>query len=836
MRMLFLAALLGAIGAAHAWAQIPAFPGADGAGAYTTGGRGGIVYHVTKLDTKFSDNGPGTLRYGLNNANFSGGQARTIVFDVGGTIWLGRNTGDTEGWDTQDPMSAGSNITIAGQTAPGGINIVGGGLKVNGNNAIIRNLTIAPGYGTRSLNSITGYADSYVYDGMNIHATGVIVDHSTFVFATDEGVSADELANSVTVQYSSISQGQNYPQADAEAPGTYSGHALGSLWQPGSNATTSILHNLYAHQKGRLPRVGTEASKLAVPGTGAYNDFRNNVFYNWLGTGGSGASSQPSANNFVGNFYLAGPGGQDSVSGTDPSITTKAGGTGIFSGSSGPTGVYHSGNLKDTNKDSDALDGAALTNSDFGSSTFQASPYTQVPYYGVTDTATGAYNRVLNYAGANWWSRDTIDARIVNEVRTGTGQITAFNDPTHGTEWNALLGLRSTTNGGIGGAGAYARPAGYDTDGDGMPDAWEKAHGLNANAADNNADFDGDAYTNLEEYLDDLAAFPAPQALVFKTAGGSYEQFANWNSSGSATDMRWQPSRYDEAQINAGVCTLGSVGQHAGTLKIAANSGNTATLNITAGWLKVEQSLDIGTSTSTGTLNLSGGELSVLALNKAATGSFNFTGGKLHAQAVAFNLTDQGGTIAPGDPIGGFDAAGTYAQGSGIGQTRVAGSLTMQSGAIEIELASAASFDKLIVDGNLTAGGVLNVSLQSPYTPALGDSFDVFDWGSQSGAFAVVNLPPLDPGLSWNTAQLYSDGILSVVAVPEPAAIVLLALGGLLPLSRAGLRKFLRQSVLGYALSISWASPIRLRASRFSYHQRAPVDKMKPSGIGRYLF
>jgi len=160
----------------------------------------------------------------------------------------------------------------------------------------------------------------------------------------------------------------------------------------------------------------------------------------------------------------------------------------------------------------------------------------------------------------------------------------------------------------------------------------------------------------------------------------------------------------------------------------------------------------------------------------------------------------------------------------------------MQSGAIEIELSSAASFDKLIVDGNLTAGGVLNVSLQSPYTPALGDSFDVFDWGSQSGAFAVVNLPPLDPGLSWNTAQLYSDGILSVVAVPVTAAIVLLALGGLLPLSRAGLRKFLRQSVLGYALSISWASPIRLRASRFSCHQRAPVDKMKPSGIGRYLF
>src|SRR5271167_4527338 len=130
-------------------AQMMAFSGADGAGALATGGRGGIVYHVTKLDTKFSDAGVGTFRYGLNDANFkdSGGNVipRTIVFDVGGSIWLGRNTGDTEGWDTQDPMSVGSNVTIAGQTAPGGINLMGGGLKANGTNAIIRNLFITPG-------------------------------------------------------------------------------------------------------------------------------------------------------------------------------------------------------------------------------------------------------------------------------------------------------------------------------------------------------------------------------------------------------------------------------------------------------------------------------------------------------------------------------------------------------------------------------------------------------------------------------------------------------------------------------------------------------------------
>src|SRR5262249_42888914 len=146
-----------------------------------------------------------------------------------------------------------------------------------------------------------GIPDSYVYDAINIHANNVMIDHVSAVFGTDETISADEFANNASVQYCNISQGQNYPQWDAEGGG-YKGHALGSLWQPGSNAVTSILHNLYAHQAGRLPRVGTEISKLTFPTVGGYNDFRNNVIYNWLGTAGSGAGSQPGQTNFVNNF------------------------------------------------------------------------------------------------------------------------------------------------------------------------------------------------------------------------------------------------------------------------------------------------------------------------------------------------------------------------------------------------------------------------------------------------------------------------------------------------------------------------------------------------------
>src|SRR6185295_4591428 len=116
----------------------------------------------------------------------------------------------------------------------------------------------------------------------------------------DETVSMNELANNITVQFSTIALGQNYPQADAEASGvSYTGHALGSLLQAGSNAKISILHNLYAHLKGRLPRVGTEAGVLTVANVGAYNDFRNNVFYNWLSTAGTGAAAQASQNNFI---------------------------------------------------------------------------------------------------------------------------------------------------------------------------------------------------------------------------------------------------------------------------------------------------------------------------------------------------------------------------------------------------------------------------------------------------------------------------------------------------------------------------------------------------------
>jgi pectate lyase len=390
-------------------------------------------------------------------------------------------------------------------------------IKAGGANIILRNVTIAPGYGSRGFDEAErppaagDFPDSYVFDAIDISGHDLIIDHVTTVYATDETISMNEQVTNATVQYSNISQGQNYPQADAEADGVrYTGHALGSLLQAGSNARISIHHNLYAHQKGRLPRVGTEADALTVAGVGAFNDFRNNVFYNWFDTAGTGASGQPSQNNFIGNFYLAGPGGGNPSGGASTELGAAAGGTSIFDGKDAvSTQLYHTGNVKDLNLDGDALDAAALGDADFSGSNLQAAPFAEVPYLGVTQPAEVALEHVLAYAGSRYWERGAVDQRIVAEVRAGTGKILAWADDPfdpsagEGVEWRDLVSTPSVS-----------RPAGFDTDQDGMPDTWELEHELDPALADNNGDLDRDGYTNLEAYINELAAWPDASATL----------------------------------------------------------------------------------------------------------------------------------------------------------------------------------------------------------------------------------------------------------------------------------------------------------------------------------
>jgi pectate lyase len=740
---------------------IPAFPGADGAGMNAVGGRGGIVYHVTKLNSAIDDSQRfdfGTLRYGLDNNNFPAGVPRTIVFDVGGVFSLGRLPQDGwdpngNGWDSQSRLTiGGTNVTFAGQTAPGaGVIFMGGGLKPQGNNNIIRNITVAAGYGMRNWwdpgeakpeqppsivppedRGVGILPDATVYDGMDISGTNLMIDHVSTLYTTDESISMNEVANNITVQYSNISQGQNYPQWDPDSSTPhYTGHALGSLLEAGTGAAISFHHNLYAHQKSRMPQ---------TQGGAAFYDFRNNVFYNWLGT--AGARNNSTKLNLVGNFYLAGDGGEDPVGGNSTLVQSVNGGTGVLGGSN--SNLYMQGNLRDTNKDGDADEGALVSGGGASSPLWSSGIST---YVGVTDTADNAFSRVLNFMGANWWTRDydialnnteaidTPDERIIYETYTGNGQIMAWaddpwnNDPAEGVEWRAL---KDTI--------AASRDLDWDSEasvgygiGDGMPTWWELEHGLDPDTRDNNGDFDADGYTNLEEYLNDVAAWPAPGPILFNASTNSrYAQITNWDANpatGVANVHNWQPSRYDTAVIDNGTVVVDAVGQHAGNILLATNASDNATLNITAGWLKVEDAphgpsegaLVIGDNPSaTAALNLSGGRLQVKTLLKGAGGSFNFTGGILSAEEVGFDLVNNGGTIAPGNSPG---------------NTHVTGNLTVNSGILEIEIESLGSFDTVTVTGDVLLDGNLSISLLDDYEPANENSFTILTGNTVGGLF-----------------------------------------------------------------------------------------------------
>ncbi|MEV6304330.1 RICIN domain-containing protein [Actinoplanes sp. NPDC051861] len=416
-----------------------AFPGAAGPAMYATGGRGGDVYHVTNLTDNATGPQAGSLRYGITTAPATG---RTIVFDVGGTIKL--SPGGRQGWLTIGAR----NLTIAGQTAPRpGITIMGQATKVTGSNIVIRHLKFRPGQDQANPGTATN-------DGIWITGDNVIVDHVSVSWYDDEGISSSDGAGQVSVQYAIVSEGLNYK-----------GHGYGAL--VGSDVTGSNIayhHNLFAHNVSRLPRLGNE--------TGAVNnvEWSNNVVFE--GKGYSGENQLANAN-FVGNTYL-----RHNSSNAE-----------VFTGATG-TSAYLSGNRADYDGDSNLANGQDIAWDRFVSVPAHRSTRFAVPNM-TTESAPAALTRVLDRAGAFWWARDAVDARIVSETRSTTGTLISYPNS---SQWNALWN-----------AGQVSGPSGWDTDRDGMPNSWETANGFNPNAADHNGDADGDGYRNIEEYLDAAA-------------------------------------------------------------------------------------------------------------------------------------------------------------------------------------------------------------------------------------------------------------------------------------------------------------------------------------------
>ena len=417
---------------------VPAFPGVVGGGMYTTGGRGGNVYEVTNLN----DSGPGSLREGvrLNDT--------TIVFRVSGTIML------------QSRLNiSGSNLTIAGQTAPGeGICIANDETTITGNNIIMRFLRFR--VGTKLDQEPDG-----LNNDKNRTMRNIVIDHCSVSWGVDEVLSVYNLKDS-TIQYTITSESL-----------TMSGHAKGRHGYGGIFGGENVTYygNLIAHHTSRAPRFTSENANYEYK-----TDFRNNVTYNWGFNNAYGAEGDTKTN-IVGNYYKWGPGTQLGVRNriVEPSIGSDGrGGSYYVEGNF----VYGSEAATSDNWGVGVQPGVGIPKSRF---TRLLEPVF-IPNTPVAMTAEEAYNVVLRQVGAVLPKRDQVDARLVNDVRNGTGRF--INRSEEAGSWPELKSL----------------PAPVDTDKDGMPDAWEIAKGLNPNDPSDGKMIAQNGYTNLENYLNHL--------------------------------------------------------------------------------------------------------------------------------------------------------------------------------------------------------------------------------------------------------------------------------------------------------------------------------------------
>jgi pectate lyase len=449
-------------------AQIPAFPGAQGAGMWSIGGRGGQVHEVTTLD----DSGAGSLREAVEASG-----PRFVVFRLSGNIELASTLSIT------DPY-----IYIAGQTAPGdGITLKNHGLSVRADHATIRYLRVRPGDN-----------EGLELDSISItEGSDIILDHCSASWSVDETLSAStgEQLDAVTVQWCIISESLN---CSVHSKGC---HGYASLIRGAWGNAYSYHHNLYAHHSGRNPRPGNYNDATTDP-DGFVFDFRNNVVYNWGGNfaGYNSDSDSVTKINFVGNYYKAGSDSADNAAYRESCTFAQ----GFFA----------------DNAMNGAIPGDPWSLVQFnGFSSGEESAYKMGSPFAVeavtTDDAMTAYQQVLANAGATLPIRDSIDARIVSEVQSGTGAIIDDEDEVGG--WPAL----------------QSEAAPDDGDHDGMPDDWENANGLDpGNPSDGNDDCDGDGYTNIEEYLN---GGPAGSACGGGEggAGGSTSSSSTTSSSGT---------------------------------------------------------------------------------------------------------------------------------------------------------------------------------------------------------------------------------------------------------------------------------------------------------------
>lgn len=515
-----------ALMSAAALAQVPAFPGAEGHGRYVTGGRGGKVIHVTNLN----DKGTGSFR-----AAVTGNSKKIIVFDVAGVIPLASN------------LTIGANTTILGQTAPSpGITLRYYTVQPE-DNCIIRFIRLRRGQ------------EKDINDGADAtwqrNKTGIIFDHCSFSWSIDEVASFYD-NNNFTMQWCTVAESLTNPGHSKGA------HGYGGIW---GGKLASFHHNFVGHLMNRGPRFNGarygwtgytsnkdyDTYKWENPVQAENVDFRNCVMYNAQGTcyGGPGGGQI----NIVNNYYKAGPSHSlksKTLNGIKVSVSSgKERGsqdriTQVTVSSSGNSDKKHpefyemtsryfiNGNTTETTK------GTITKNQDWkgveydkGTYTYNGERYSadKKNFYGdavahqtidgvscvkikmdnpaptgevTTHSAAEAFNKVLAYGGASLY-RDEIDARYMEEAKTGTAQYKGSI-----TQSPGIIDKVSDVNGYTESTfGTASRPADFDTDKDGIPDAWELANGLNPNDDSDALTYSLDGkgyYTNLEVYANSL--------------------------------------------------------------------------------------------------------------------------------------------------------------------------------------------------------------------------------------------------------------------------------------------------------------------------------------------
>ncbi len=430
-----------------------AFPGAEGAGKFTEGGRGGDVYHVTNL----KDSGKGSLRHGIETIN----GPRTIVFDIAGTIRLKSSL----------RFDSLSHLTIAGQTAPGkGITLADYELNIkHSDNIIIRYLRIRLGDENKPAGS---GPDCITID----YTENLMLDHLSLSWGIDGNGDFRGLINS-TIQWTIFSEALSN-SLHGKGP-----HAMcTSFRDPQGKAT--MHHNIYASSRARHP---------SIMGGADVTEFCNNVDYNWQHANNLCGEKL----NIINNYYKAGPSIDASrlplqfKNGKDPENDR-----GYLSGNyfDGLPQEYNADNY--TAMDYDKLGLGFGPESNYKSTTreqFEVSEPFDAGKYKLEniESAKDAYESCLKYSGCSL-ERDEVDKRFIKTIIDNTGKIIDSQSEVGGWDFYP----------------EEKRPKNWDTDQDGMPDAWEKANKLDpSNPADGNWDQDKDGYTNLEEYLHNLISF-----------------------------------------------------------------------------------------------------------------------------------------------------------------------------------------------------------------------------------------------------------------------------------------------------------------------------------------